>query len=362
MNSEKHVISSVPTNIITGFLGVGKTTIILNLLKRKPANQRWAILVNEFGEVGIDGGLFQGQHKEAQGVFIREVPGGCMCCAAGLPMQIALNQLLTRAKPDRLLIEPTGLGHPKEVLAVLSADHYQDVLNIQQSITLVDARKISDPRYTEHDTFNQQIDIADQIVGHKADLYSDGDRESLIHYVVQRQLAQGSSIQGQSTQGQSIQESVTQQKPQNIPIHFVQRGDVDPVILQGESAVIKNLKHHGHAHQSELAPNINDQEIPACGFLRVENAGEGFQSLGWRFSPQKIFNRQSLQSWIKGLNVERVKGVFITRDGIFGYNATQGELTETELDDCFESRVEIIGFGESQASEEGLLQCLDNKQ
>ena len=66
-----------------------------------------------------------GQHSEEQGVFIREVPGGCMCCAAGLPMQVALNQLIARAKPDRLLIEPTGLGHPKEVLQVLSADYYQ---------------------------------------------------------------------------------------------------------------------------------------------------------------------------------------------------------------------------------------------
>ncbi|WP_304438858.1 GTP-binding protein, partial [Oleiphilus sp. HI0086] len=99
----------VPTNIITGFLGVGKTSAILNLLKQKPDNERWAVLVNEFGEIGVDGSLFQGQSSQEQGVFIKEVPGGCMCCASGLPMQIALNQLLSRAKPDRLLIEPTGL-------------------------------------------------------------------------------------------------------------------------------------------------------------------------------------------------------------------------------------------------------------
>lgn len=55
--SESHKIFSVPTNIITGFLGVGKTTTILNLLKKKPSHERWAVLVNEFGEVGIDGGL-----------------------------------------------------------------------------------------------------------------------------------------------------------------------------------------------------------------------------------------------------------------------------------------------------------------
>lgn len=94
MSSEQLRIHGVPTNIITGFLGVGKTSAILHLLKSKSEGERWAVLVNEFGEIGVDGALFEGQHANAGEVFIREVPGGCMCCAAGLPMQVALNQLL----------------------------------------------------------------------------------------------------------------------------------------------------------------------------------------------------------------------------------------------------------------------------
>ena len=90
MNTEK-TIRAIPTNIITGFLGVGKTTAIMQLLKTKPENERWAVLVNEFGEVGVDGSLLKPEDKSSQDVFISEVPGGCMCCAAGLPMQIALN-------------------------------------------------------------------------------------------------------------------------------------------------------------------------------------------------------------------------------------------------------------------------------
>ena len=84
------MIKAVPTNIITGFLGVGKTSSLLHLLKQKPANERWAILINEFGEIGIDGSLVNGSRNKAPNsdasgekrVFIREVPGGCMCCAA----------------------------------------------------------------------------------------------------------------------------------------------------------------------------------------------------------------------------------------------------------------------------------------
>jgi len=101
----------IPANLVMGFLGAGKTTAILHLLDTKPAGETWAVLVNEFGAVGIDGTVIAGQ-----GVFVKEVPGGCMCCAAGLPMQVAVNRLLREARPDRLLIEASGLGHPRRVL------------------------------------------------------------------------------------------------------------------------------------------------------------------------------------------------------------------------------------------------------
>ena len=176
-------LNAIPTNVITGFLGVGKTTALLHLLKTKPTNERWAILVNEFGEVGIDGGIFNGNETEEDGVFIREVPGGCMCCAAGLPMQIALNRLISKAKPQRLLIEPTGLGHPKEVLAVLAAEHYQQVLDLRATITLVDARKVHEARYANHATFQQQLAVADVIVANKSDQYHPTDFPALLDYL-----------------------------------------------------------------------------------------------------------------------------------------------------------------------------------
>lgn len=87
------------TNLITGFLGSGKTTSILHLLAQKPADEKWAVLVNEFGEVGIDGALLADS-----GALLKEIPGGCMCCVNGLPMQVGLNTLLrreTRSSVDR---------------------------------------------------------------------------------------------------------------------------------------------------------------------------------------------------------------------------------------------------------------------
>ena len=331
MNDNTHHPHAVPTNIITGFLGVGKTSAILHLLSQKPAHERWAVLVNEFGEIGVDGSLLNGQYSKDQGIFIREVPGGCMCCASGLPMQIALNQLLAKAKPDRLLIEPTGLGHPKEVLQVLSAEYYKKVLSVQKTLTLVDARKLTDQRYTSHDTFNQQIAIADTIIGNKLDLYRESDRVRLVDYV--------------KHQGQK-----------HANVIFAEFGEVDLATLQGPIASLPSQSNHHHDHQ--VTTSITDDIIPECGYIKAVNEGEGFFSVGWRISQEKVFSRQQLILLLAGLRVERMKAVFITDEGIFGYNLSADALTEVELDDCLESRIEIISDSIDASLETQLLECI----
>jgi G3E family GTPase len=333
MKPEVSDIRAIPTNIITGFLGVGKTTAILNLLRSKPNKERWAVLVNEFGEIGVDGSLFQGQYSEDQGVFIREVPGGCMCCTAGLPMQIALNQLLAKAKPDRLLIEPTGLGHPKEVLQVLSTEYYQEILSLQKTLVLVDARKLSDPRYTKHDTFNQQIAIADIVIGNKLDLYHNKDRSKLIEYV--------------KKQGQPDAEVI-----------FAQYGEIPVSVLAGLTVSQSVISHHHHHHHKTTEPLASDIPIPEQGFLSAKNKGENFCSVGWRFSPDKLFNYQQLFALLTGLQAERIKAVFITDAGVFGYNLTADALTEIQLDDCLESRIELIADQLDDSLEAKLLACI----
>jgi G3E family GTPase len=348
MNSK---ISKVPTNIITGFLGVGKTSAILNLLKDKPENERWAVLVNEFGEIGIDGSLFSGQHSENSGVFIKEVPGGCMCCVAGLPMQVALNELLSRAKPDRLLIEPTGLGHPLEILEILSDKFYKQILQVEKIVTLVDARKVSDERYTNHDTFNQQIMIADLVVGNKYDLYQTGDLENLRGYV-------------QKIHSREVEVSSTQQ------------GRIDPQWLKGKTLSSAKPDHHEehgheehshqehshekHSHEEKTNEDLSRAVIGEAGFVKAQNQGEGFASIGWRFDSSKTFNEHKLNTFLLGLNVERMKAAFITEQGIFGYNLTSDAMTRIELDECFESRIEIIAYKTNMRWEEELLTCIDS--
>lgn len=326
-------ISGVPTNIITGFLGVGKTTAILHLLKSKPAHERWAVLVNEFGEIGVDGSLFEGQHDKQQGVYIREVPGGCMCCTAGLPMQIALNELLKKAQPDRLLIEPTGLGHPQEVIHVLNEDHYREVLDLQKTLTLVDARNLSDQRYTEHETFNQQIAIADIIVANKQDLYQPDNKAKLDAYVKRHNSA-------------------------NVDIIYTENGEFEPSFLQGKTSATANTNHAHHHHSTAQKPLLSEAPLPESGFIKAINEGEGFHSIGWRFSDKHVFDHQKLYLFLNGIIAERMKAVFITDLGTYGYNLTSDALTEIPLDDCSESRLEIIADNINTEWEKQIIKCL----
>ncbi|MCH4247213.1 MAG: GTP-binding protein [Acinetobacter populi] len=153
-------IQAVPTHIITGFLGAGKTTVLKHLLSQKPADETWAVLMNEFGEIGID----QTWIAEQNGVAVKEVLGGCLCCTSQLPMQIALARLLSEFKPTRLFIEPTGLGHPKELVDQLSQAHWQTSLSLRQVVTVVDGHRLHEQLWQQHEIFLQQIDVADIVL------------------------------------------------------------------------------------------------------------------------------------------------------------------------------------------------------
>ncbi|MCP5076949.1 MAG: cobalamin biosynthesis protein, partial [Psychromonas sp.] len=89
------------THIISGFLGAGKTTFMNNLLKTKPTNETWAVLVNESGTTH-----YAKQQLANNGVVVKELYGGCLCCSAGMPFRVALNNVIKKHNPQRLFIEP----------------------------------------------------------------------------------------------------------------------------------------------------------------------------------------------------------------------------------------------------------------
>lgn len=349
MKSSDNFIKAVPTNIITGFLGVGKSSAIQHLLKQKPDNERWAILVNEFGKIGIDGTLLSGGGVEGNGVFIKEVPGGCMCCTVNLPMQIALNQLLARSRPHRLLIEPTGLGHPQEVLDILTASHYRDVVRLLNTITLVDARKLSDARYTSHETFNQQLDIADCLVANKQALYAANDRRQLEKYLFRRHKK---AVPVTFTDYGDFPLSLLDKPMLAASIKPVHAGSHSP------SAILRQHSQGQDAHSHHFAAQTSSMALPESGILKAINSGEGFQAIGWRLAPRFIFSRVALKKWILSLEISRIKAVMITDEGTFGYNCEVDSQSEKAMEDGIESRIEIIAPQVSHSWEQQLKDCI----
>lgn len=173
----------IVTHIITGFLGVGKTSVIRHLMAQKPNAEKWVVIVNEFGELGVDGLLIDA----ADSVVIKQVAGGCACCLALLPFQMSLNQVIKQHRPDRIIIEPSGLGHPDNLIKLLRGEFYQQVLQLAPVITVLDSRQLSIPRYVSNEIYNRQLAVADKFVANKQDLASSQDLQKFAQLLTQYQ-------------------------------------------------------------------------------------------------------------------------------------------------------------------------------
>lgn len=161
-------LKRIPVNIIGGTLGVGKTTTINYLLQNKPPHENWAILVNEYGLVGLDRALLHSSsEQESSGFRIKEVAGGCICCSAGFMFEISLIQLLQR-RPDRLLIEPTGLAALSGIIETLEKKGIREAVDIRSVLCLLDPSKLQNS-LRKKETLDQ-IDSADIVLASRSDL------------------------------------------------------------------------------------------------------------------------------------------------------------------------------------------------
>ncbi|GKJ78200.1 GTP-binding protein [Klebsiella variicola] len=307
------------TNLITGFLGSGKTTSILHLLAQKPADEKWAVLVNEFGEVGIDGALLADS-----GALLKEIPGGCMCCVNGLPMQVGLNTLLRQGKPDRLLIEPTGLGHPKQILDTLTAAVYEPWIDLRATVCILDPRQLLDEKVVNNDNFRDQLAAADIIVANKNDRETPESAHALADWW---QRWGGDRRKVSTTQG-------------NIDLALLDepRRNTAPLPASAE-----------HVHHSRPTSGLAALSLPEHQrWRRHLNSGQGYQACGWIFDAETVFETIGLLEWARLAPVARVKGVMRIAEGAVRINR-QGEdwHIETLSVPPPDSRIELISANEA---------------
>ena len=146
-------------DIISGFLGAGKTTLIAKLLKEGLAGEQVVLIENEFGEIGIDGGFL----KES-GVEIREMNSGCICCSLVGDFGTSLKEVVEKYHPDRIIIEPSGVGKLSDVIKAVKDLHIENEIRLNSASTVADASKVKVYMKNFGEFFNNQIEHAGTII------------------------------------------------------------------------------------------------------------------------------------------------------------------------------------------------------
>ncbi len=335
---------SIPTNIITGFLGVGKTTAINGLLANKPEGETWAILVNEFGQVGID----QEMLPDQDGLYVKELTGGCMCCAVGASLKQTLALLIERTKPDRLIIEPTGLGHPEGIIDTLMGPSFKDVLDLRATLCLLDPRLLERQEVMDNATFQDQLSLSDVVLINKCDLAD----EALVELA---EASLGSMFPPKQYVGRTTQAVIDP-----AMLDFVRNGQLSAQFPDAHKHYHDHEHQHDHRHEhSDRHDNSHQHDHhrhePAHQEAEVEKQpepgrpirktgyGSGFFSCGWVFHRDECFDYWTLEEVLNGLEgISRIKGVIrIGRDWVL-FNRVLDEHDFDKVAYRRDSRIEII--------------------
>ncbi|MET3050546.1 CobW-like GTP-binding protein [Pseudomonas alkylphenolica] len=304
------MLQNIPTHVIAGPLGAGKTSLIRQLLAQRPANERWAILVNEFGQIGLDAALLS---TDDQGIAMGEVAGGCLCCVNGTPFQVGLGRLLRKAQPHRLFIEPSGLGHPLQLLEQLKQSPWRGVLTVQPAIMVLDAQ---------------------QLAAHRA-----------LPPAQEEALSSAGLLVLNKSQGLDDQQRlwISSQLPHQ-PMFWTEQGRLPlsalPIQVEVPAAFEVVDKPALPTVDGPLATLWTTPDEPICS---IQEATEGW-SIGWCWHPQQVFERSKIEQFLGDFDWRRAKLVIHSPQGWQSINALQGQsaLQWQPSEWRRDSRIELI--------------------
>jgi G3E family GTPase len=346
------IADHISTHIITGFLGAGKTTLLKHLLGQKPAGERWAVLVNEFGQIGLDGALLDADAD----IAIHEVAGGCLCCTSQLPMQIGLSRLLTKTKPTRLFIEPTGLGHPLQLVEQLSEPHWARALDLRAIVCVVDGTRLFETQLSEHETYQAQLALADIVIISHHDQMTEKDHQQLM----------------------IMNDRLSAMKTHPSTILFANQGALDLIEIDQPRQMGRQTKRSllhlsprttlaSSQNSTNATATASDIELPYHYHEKALAQSVG----GWRLPADWVFDRDGLLTWLLSLQGwMRVKGIIrIIRIGLIdsaeqesewlALNLIPTQISFTHHSGNDDNRLEIIAAPDADwdAYEQALMAC-----
>ena len=315
----------VKIDIISGFLGAGKTTLIKKLLKDGFQGEQVVLIENEFGEIGIDGGFL----KEA-GIQIREMNSGCICCSLVGDFGTSLKEVVTKYNPDRILIEPSGVGKLSDVIKAVQGVQDEVDIKLNSYTTVVDAKKCKMYMKNFGEFFDNQIQYAGAIIMSRTDIATEKK--------VQESLELLRSLNKDAAIITTPIENLDGKKLVEVMEH--------PVSLEQEMLEEEHEHHHhhhddecgcGHDHDHEDHEHHHhhdhDEEC-GCGHdHHHHHADEVFTS--WGRETIKKFTREGLEKILEALSesdkygiILRAKGMLPAEDGTWIYFDMVPEETE----------------------------------
>jgi G3E family GTPase len=289
-------------NLLFGFLGSGKTTLVKRILAKRGQDSKTAVIVNEFGDVGIDGEILRGSN-----VDMVELNSGCMCCTLRGSLMSAVEELRTKAKVDRIVVEATGVAQPGELLETLADSSLKQDFEVGPLVTVVDVAKFNKLDAMLGDFYEAQIEDADIIVLNKIDLATAQQRDEVRREVLRINPA--------------------------AEILFAEQADVDIGTLLGS----RRTPEHAHAPDYDGHAHTHLDDVPVEAF-----------ALAVPFETR----RGLLQAFFAelGESVWRAKG-FVRMDGetvLVQYSAGQLDITPSPR----RSSHEVVFIGHQMNREE----------
>jgi G3E family GTPase len=333
---------AIPTHVITGSLGVGKTTAISRLFASKPEAERWVVILNEFTDTGIDVLTVAGS---ARGEFdVRLVPGGCLCCASELDFTRTLRELVRGVRPARLFVEPSGIGHPAAIVEELLAHESRGAVALESIVCLVDPARLSEMA-PGAGVARDQAEVADVLVLSKADLATDAQRAAFRAWAAE--FYPPKRWVGECAAGELPPEALAPALPR-APFAVL---PARPAAHEHEHGAHARDRHVHAAEQeasaSVLARGDESVALPTLAGGRRVVRHVGRTAAGWTFERRAGFSRPALARELAASpllrDVERLKGVFRTGPEHWALvQVANGELSFAESSWRRDSRCEVL--------------------
>ena len=325
---------SIKVDIISGFLGAGKTTLIKQLFKAGFSGEKVVLIENEFGEIGIDGTFL----KEA-GIDIKEINSGCICCSLVGDFSKSMEEVINKFNPDRIIIEPSGVGKLSDIIKAVENLQLGLVLNIVA--TVVDGLKCKIYMKNFGEFFNNQVEDAKSIIISKVENLED-EKIIEVYNLVKNKNPHANIILA------------------NLP-HTDEKKLLE--VLEKNALITEQMKenleqehcHHHHNEEHECCCHHHDEEHEHCCHHHDEkghhhDADEIFVSYG--FESVRAYSKEELTHILDALKDENVCGLVLRAKGIlrasdndnwYYFDYVSGDYQINEGKEDFIGRFVVIG-------------------